>query len=526
VVGRRVLGIHGASMQPQNFPSGATVFSSFPQVPTPAVPHQHSVQFYENEHFLAAAVADFLADGLNAGQIVIVIATMAHREAFHLRLKSKGLDPDDAIRRNQLVWLDARETLAGFMMQSSPDRERFLASVGTVVEGCVRAAGTASVRAYGEMVDVLWKDGNVEGAIQLEELWNGLLQQHPFALHCAYAMGNFYKASQGRAFEQICAQHSHVIPTERYFENDEAGRQREITLLQQRARALETEIEHRTELEQRLRVALAAKIHAEEELRRALGDREMLLERERAARAEAESASRAKNEFLAVMSHELRTPLNAIGGHVQLLEMGIHGPVVEAQREALVRIERSQRHLLALINDILNLTRIEAGRVQYVMEDVSLEPLALDIKAMLDPLIEQHGLKFDIGAPVQQFGSRTISVRADREKIQQIVLNLVSNSIKFTPSGGRISLTVGVNSGARPMAFIQVEDTGIGIEAGKLETIFQPFVQLAARPVSRPDGVGLGLSISRELARGMKGDLVAHSVTGQGATFTLTLPVA
>jgi signal transduction histidine kinase len=513
-------------MQQQNslqFPTGLPVAASVHQS---IGAHHHAVQFYENEQFLSAAVADFLAEGLGKGGGAIVIATPAHRETFGYRLKAKGLDPQALQGQGKLLWLDARETLATFMAHPTPDRDRFQRSVGTVVEGFVRASGSHGVRAYGEMVDLLWKDGNIEGAIQLEELWNDLQQTHRFALLCAYAMGNFYKASHSQAFDHICHKHTHVLPTERYLDVDVGGRLREIGQLQQRARALETEIEHREELEQRLRVALAAKIHAEEELKRSLADREALLERERAARTEAEAASKAKNEFLAVMSHELRTPLNAIGGHVQLLEMGIHGPVAEAQREALFRIERSQRHLLALINDILNLTRIEAGRVQYMLEDVALEPLVFEVRAMLEPLLAQHTLRLEVDTAVTPLGTRRIAARADRDKIQQILLNLLSNAIKFTPGGGRIAVSIGAGNQSRPAAFVEVSDTGIGIDETKLDEIFQPFVQLVSRPANRPDGVGLGLSISRELARGMGGDLVAASTLGRGATFTLSLPLA
>ena len=512
-------------MQQSSVPLSATTAEIEREASTAPDRRFHTVQFYENEQFLAAAVSDFLADGLSSGQVVIVIATPAHRQSFELRLKAKALDVDSAAQREQLLWLDARETLATFMVQSTPDRERFRLGVGSLMERLLQSSRSATVRAYGEMVDVLWKDGNVDGAIQLEELWNELQETHRFSLLCAYAMGNFYKATDGQAFERICQQHATVLPTERYLAGDEEARLREIGLLQQRARALETEIEDRNELEQRLRVALAGKISAEDELRRSLADRELLLERERSARAEAEAASRAKNEFLAVMSHELRTPLNAIGGHVQLLEMGIHGPVGEAQREALMRVERSQRHLLALINDILNLTRIEAGQVQYAIEDVQLDHVVLEVKSMLDPLVEQHSLRLETSRSTR-FDSAAITVRADREKLQQILLNLVSNSIKFTPAGGTLSLDTGVLSEVGPTAFVSVSDTGIGIDPAKLETIFQPFVQLAARPATRKDGVGLGLSISRELARGMGGDLVGHSKPGEGATFTLTLPIA
>src|SRR3954470_17878514 len=149
-------------------PSTAIAESALPAVVGDEL-HRHAVQFYDNEHFLAAAVADFFADGLALGQTVIVIATTSHREAFFHRLKTKGFDSDQLVERGQLVWLDARHTLANFMVQSVPDRQRFEQVVGTLVEDVVGRARPAKVRAYGEMVDLLWKDGNVEGALQLED---------------------------------------------------------------------------------------------------------------------------------------------------------------------------------------------------------------------------------------------------------------------------------------------------------------------------------------------------------------------
>jgi len=243
----------------------------------------------------------------------------------------------------------------------------------------------------------------------------------------------------------------------------------------------------------------------------------------RRAHAAAANANRAKSDFLAVMSHELRTPLNAIGGHVQLIEMEVHGPINDVQRDALKRVQRNQRHLLSLINDLLNLARIEAGHVEYDLADLTLDPLLSEVVSMVEPLLASNELVCEIvDSPYAPDPS--IIVRADRDKVQQILLNLLSNAIKFTPTRGRITVDSRVSETAPESAEITISDSGPGIPRGKLESIFEPFVQLAISPVSAGVGLGLGLAISRDLARGMGGDLTVASNDGEGATFTLSLP--
>ncbi len=233
-----------------------------------------------------------------------------------------------------------------------------------------------------------------------------------------------------------------------------------------------------------------------------------------AARAEAEDANMAKSQFLASMSHELRTPLNAIAGYVQLLEEGISGPVNDKQLEYLRRTRRSQEHLLGLINDVLNFAKLEAGKVQFELAEIPLRETLAEVDDLISPQVGSKGLGYENKGCLT-----TIIVRADREKLRQILLNLMSNAVKFTPAGGRITVECGVLGGS---ASITVRDTGIGIPADKVEAVFEPFVQVG-KHLNR-EGTGLGLSISRELARAMQGDLVATSTVGKGSAFTVTVP--
>ena len=264
-----------------------------------------------------------------------------------------------------------------------------------------------------------------------------------------------------------------------------------------------------------VRSALRAR-HRQYEIRDYLAERDRLLDSERRARADAEHANRAKSDFLAVMSHELRTPLNAIGGYADLIEIGVHGPISEDQREALRRIKRSERHLLGVINGILNYARVESGTVPYEIRTVSLRELVKTATTLVEPQLQER----ELSLAVSRCDAMT-TVRADPDKANQILLNLLSNAMKFTAAGGRITVKCGTSKG---IAWIAVSDTGEGIPADKLERIFEPFIQVDSRLTRTQEGVGLGLAISRDLARGMGGDLRAESVVRTGSTFTLTLP--
>jgi PAS domain S-box-containing protein len=234
--------------------------------------------------------------------------------------------------------------------------------------------------------------------------------------------------------------------------------------------------------------------------------------------AASDEANRTKSEFLAAMSHELRTPLNAIGGYTDLLTMGVRGQMTPEQLADLERIKRSQQHLLGIINDILNFSRIEAGQVSYDYSAVPLSTVIEGIGDMIEPQAAAKGVKLDV-----EKGPVDIVAWADKAKLEQILLNLLSNAVKFTTAG---SVTLECSRYDSQSVSITVADTGLGIPANHLEKIFEPFVQVGRSLTQSHEGTGLGLAISRDLARAMGGDILVTSKLNRGSRFTVILPSA
>jgi signal transduction histidine kinase len=470
---------------------------------------EHFVQFYETDKFLLDSLGGFIGKGLAEGDACIVVATQAHRAGLDERLPSHGPDSDAARAGGRYVALDAAETLSKLMVDGSPEPGRFAEVIGGIIARA--AVGHQRVRIFGEMVALLWAEGNCDGALRLEELWNDLSKTRPFLLFCAYPMKDFGGEAHAVPLGRVCASHSRVIPAESYTaltNSDE--RLRAIIELQQQARSLQAEIAERKEAEATLRAL-------KEELERKVVEREQLLAREQSARAEAEQANRLKDEFLATVSHELRTPLTAILGWTHMLRnTGLDEPTAT---HALETIERNARSQAQLIEDILDVSRVITGKLRL---DIGRVDVALIVNEAIDSVrlaAEAKGIQLEVTLdPSARY------VFGDAGRLQQVIWNLLSNAIKFTPTRGRVGVCV---KQAGPDVQIRVSDTGDGIGADFLPFIFDRFRQADGTTTRRHGGLGLGLAIVRHLVELHGGTVEAESAgEGRGATFTVSLPFA
>ena len=552
------------------------------------LPHGHAVQFYESEEFLQKRVGEFLADGLALGDHAVIFATAAHRDLFRDTIHARGVDA------SRLMFFDAEESLRKFMDGASVDESRFRRMVTPVLEAVGERA-----RCYGEMVDLLWRGGNPEAAIRLEELWNNLAWDYRFQLVCAYPMSNFYKEAHSAAFDEICCNHQIVLPTEKLTGEvtDEQGRK--IAALQQRAKALENEIEHRRNVEKVLLDSLNARrlvddaatllhrspdvestfpefvqlvtsrfapvcaidlLRDDETIERAafesidgtpptlvvpllynersrgtigFGGRPFreadrivasdlaqrlagALENARLYR-QAQEGNRAKDEFLATLSHELRTPLTAILGWARMLRGDIIDP--EMVHSALETIERSARAQAALIDDILDLSRVITGKLTLQIELVDLG--AIVENAIATVRVAATARQVDI--QLRRKAEPTF-VMGDSTRLQQVVWNVLSNAVKFSPEDSIVTVDLRRTDAA---ARIVVRDRGAGISREFLPHVFEPFRQGQANTTRSYGGLGLGLAIVKHFVESHGGSVSVESEgEGLGATFTIALPLA
>lgn len=244
---------------------------------------------------------------------------------------------------------------------------------------------------------------------------------------------------------------------------------------------------------------------------------ELALDGEQAARREAETANLLKSQLFARLSHEFRTPLHAVSGYLEILQQNIHGGLTDDQRRDIERMHQAQDHLLALVNMILDFAKLEGGPVELAMAEIPVEETLRAAEALVAPQFAKKGVTYS-----HRDGDPSVTVFADREKVQQILLNLLSNATKFTNRGGSVGLEWEVQ---HDTLVVRIQDTGAGIPDDQLERIFEPFVQLRDFGSVPPGGTGLGLAISRDLARAMGGDINVCSIMGNGSVFTVTLPL-
>jgi PAS domain S-box-containing protein len=248
---------------------------------------------------------------------------------------------------------------------------------------------------------------------------------------------------------------------------------------------------------------------------------ELLEEEVRRRTRELEQANAAKGEFLANVSHELRTPLNSIIGFSDILLSGLAGDLDDEQRRQLQMIRDSGGHLLSIVNDILDLARVDVGKMELTLQDTDLPTLVKESLENLRPLADAKSLKVSFMECGRPCGSCLACV--DPVRVRQVLNNLIGNAVKFTTSGG---IAISLDCDASATAYVRVTDTGLGLDKAQLEQVFDEFIQVAGRDGGKPEGTGLGLPLSRRLARAFGGEVLAHSTPGEGSTFTLVLPLS
>jgi signal transduction histidine kinase len=446
----------------------------------------HLVQYYEKEGFLYEQVTDFMSDGLRATDAAILIATRAHREGVESRLLGMGVDLPGLTAAGRYHGLDARETLSRFMVNGRPDQRRFESTIGPVIR--TARGGDRRVLAVGEMVALVYAEGNRDAAIRLEELWNDLAQKEAFALLCAYPITCFDDAGHAKPFAEINAAHTGVTPAESYSIVEADERNRVIAGLQQKAAALEAESNQRGVLE----TALRSKID------------------------ELADVDRRKDEFLAMLGHELRNPLAPVTTALQIMRIHENEPSRVARSREIV--ERQIEHMTRLIDDLLDVSRITRGKIELREQPLLLSAVIERAVESARPLIEERGHRVALDLP-----SEPVTFLADPARLSQVFANLLNNAAKYTDVGGRIWLRARVEENE---LVVGVKDDGPGLTKELQHHAFDLFMQGPQTRARAGGGLGIGLTLVRRLVELHGGTVEALSEgPGKGTEFVVRLPL-
>jgi signal transduction histidine kinase len=441
----------------------------------------HFVHFYEEDSFLIHTLADLVGTALVAGDIPLVVATPEHRNGLSNTLKARGLDLDLAAKHGRYYSFDAAETLPIFMVNGTPDPALFNAFMESLL-GSVESrlkGGSQRLVIFGEMVALLWSEGNFDAALKLERLWNDLARTHSFQLHCAYPMKGFDRVEHAQAFHQLCAEHSHIIPTENYTAlSSEDDRLRTISMLQQRAQAAESEA--------------AGRRRAEEALRQS----------EKLA---------ATGRLAASIAHEINNPLETISNAIYLARSSSREDIAKYLKiadEELARVAQITKHTLGFYRE--NAT-----------------PRIVSLSTVLDELILLYSRKIETkGLALRRQYRDELEVWGLEGELRQVFANQIANAIYATPRKGALTIRIRASASGgknqRAGTVVTLADTGSGIPRESLAKIFDPFFT-----TKQDVGNGLGLWITQGIVTRHGGTIRVRSSVRPGASgtvFTTFLP--
>ena len=485
-----------AARAPVTFdPNRARGWAPVPGTPGPI----HVVQFFQDPDFLADTVATFLAAGWEAGAPLVVVATPDHGRRIEDRVRVKGIDASVARADGRLTFLDADATLSAFMVGSMPDPALFASHLGKALDRatCVARAG-APPHVYGEMVDLLWKDGNPSAAIRLEELWNDLGTSHPFTLMCGYQMDGFSAESDAEGFKTVCSTHARVGPAESFSASlDDEARLREVSRLQQRERALESEIAYRKQIEKVQRQSLIDLRASQEALRRS----EESLQR----------TVRFSEMFIGILGHDLRNPLGAIVTSASHLRRrsGDEGLV-----KPIGRILSSADRMARMIDQLLDFTQIRLGT------GIRLDCQVLDLRTVFGRVIDELEAIHGGCGIVSEFSGDT-SCFGDGDRLAQLISNLTGNAIHHRLAGSPVTARV---DGTKPDALLLEFQNGGPVPEDMLPAMFEPFHGSAEKRTAASSGLGLGLFISKQIVLAHGGTIDVVSSGAFGTRVVVALP--